>query len=143
MLQGADPNTPEMFKNNIQMVHQQVIEIQKLARRVLGSIQNAYQYGNSPVHTEADITTLKQMIFNVTEKLRASGVGALPVLPQAMTLQDGTTQMQPPLREEQLGASITANLRVLYEQLQKSQEGASMAASLMTTDHSARANAPK
>ena len=33
--QGHDPNSPELFKHNIRTVHEQVIQLQSMARRVL------------------------------------------------------------------------------------------------------------
>ncbi|KAF8959871.1 hypothetical protein BDZ97DRAFT_1666647 [Flammula alnicola] len=127
--QGADPNSPEVFKNNIRLVQQQVLELQTFARRVLLSIQNAYQAGNSPAHTEADISTLKQMIALVIENMRQSGVGALPMIPASSS---GVPVVQ---NEGQLLISTTRNLRTLYEKLQKSQDSAAVAANLLSMDH--------
>ncbi|KAF8871427.1 hypothetical protein CPB84DRAFT_1855001 [Gymnopilus junonius] len=132
--QGADPNSPEVFKNNIRLVHQQVLELQAFARRVLQSIQNAYQTGNSPVHTEADIEALKQIIASVIERLRQSGVGALPVIPLP------PDPSLPPVvpTEKELLERTTSSLRFLYEKLQRSQESAAVVANLLTTDHQPR-----
>ncbi|PPQ70363.1 hypothetical protein CVT26_013797 [Gymnopilus dilepis] len=132
--QGADPNSPEVFKNNIRLVHQQVLELQAFARRVLLSIQNAYQPGNSPAHTEADITALKQVLATVIERLRQSGVGALPIIP--LPADPALPPVVP--TEKELLESTTSSLRVLYEKLQRSQESAAVVANLLMTDHAPR-----
>ncbi|KIM47277.1 hypothetical protein M413DRAFT_440732 [Hebeloma cylindrosporum] len=131
--QNADPNSPEVFKDNLRIVQQQVINLQDFAKRVLLSIQNAYQNGNSPAHTQADIATLKQMISVVIEKMRQSGVGALPIIPPSQT-----GAPVPPPSEAQLLANTTKSLQALYEKLQRSQESAAVAANLLSTDVSSR-----
>ncbi|KAF8190059.1 hypothetical protein BJ912DRAFT_1058764 [Pholiota molesta] len=129
----ADPNSPEVFKNNVTMLHQQVSGCKRLREG-----QNAYQTGNSPAHTEADIATLKQMLALVLDAMRQSGVGALPVLPTV----GGIPAAVP--TEAQLLASTTQNLRALYEKLQRSQESAAVSANLLLMDHpSARTGAQK
>lgn len=60
------------------------------------------------------------------EKLRTSGVGALPLL-----LSDSTV----PPAEQQLQDLTNRNLQVLYEKLQTSYKSAEVAASLLVTDH--------
>ncbi|KJA17697.1 hypothetical protein HYPSUDRAFT_205930 [Hypholoma sublateritium FD-334 SS-4] len=127
--QGGDPNSPELFKSNVQLLQQQVLDLQEFARRVLAKIQNAYQTGSSPATTEADIATLKQMLGLVTETMRQSGVGALPVLHGAMS---GATAVP---SEAQLLAGTTQNLRTVYNRLQRAQDSAAVAANLLAMDH--------
>ncbi|PPQ81147.1 hypothetical protein CVT25_015199 [Psilocybe cyanescens] len=129
--QGADPNSPEVFKNNIQVVHQQVRDLQTFARKVLSAIQNAYQSGNSPAQTEADIATLKQMLTMVIEKLRQSGVGALPLIPASDPAPVVPT-------EKALLENRMSSVRALHEKLQRSQDSAAVVANLLMTDHIAR-----
>ncbi|KDR69959.1 hypothetical protein GALMADRAFT_898876 [Galerina marginata CBS 339.88] len=133
--QGADPNSPEVFKNNISVVHGEVMQLQLYARRALLAIQNAYQPGNSPAQTEEYIAELKQKLATVIEKLRQSGVGALPVIP---TPADPSAAPVVP-SESQLLVSTTASLRALYEKLQRSQDSASVVANLLTTDYQPKA----
>ncbi|KAF5312947.1 hypothetical protein D9619_003800 [Psilocybe cf. subviscida] len=123
---AVDQNTPEAFKTNALLVTQQVLELNAFAKRVLLSIQNAYESGNSPARTEAEISTLKQALTMLIEKLRASGVGALPLLPNDATASP---------TEQQLQELTNRNLQVLYEKLQTSYKSAEVAASLLVTDH--------
>ncbi|KAF8148646.1 hypothetical protein B0H34DRAFT_668360 [Crassisporium funariophilum] len=131
--QGTDPNSPELFKRNIRNVQEQVIQLQTLARRVLSEIQNAYQTGNSPAHTEANITALKQTLQLVVEMMRQTGVGALPLLPPS-------TASSPPAlpTEQKLLADTTKGLQVLYDKLQRSQESAAVAANLLSLENMAK-----
>ena len=73
--------------------------------------------------------TLKQMISVVIEKMRQSGVGALPNIPMSPT----GAQVSPP-SEAQLLANTTKSLQALYEKLQRSQESAAVAANLLSTE---------
>lgn len=36
--QGGDPNSPELFKHNVQMLQRQVLDLQSFARRVLANM---------------------------------------------------------------------------------------------------------
>ena len=36
--QGGDPTSPELLKNNVRLIHQQVLELQVFARRVLANM---------------------------------------------------------------------------------------------------------
>ncbi|KAK2467562.1 hypothetical protein APHAL10511_000417 [Amanita phalloides] len=77
---SGDPNSPETFRHNLQLVQQHTLQVQSLARSALAGIQNAYHPGTSPSQTSADLANLKQAIHNLLEAMRQSGVGALPVL---------------------------------------------------------------
>ena len=79
------------------------------------------------------MATLKQTISVVIEKMRQSGVGALPVIPLSQTGAPA-----PPPSEAQLLANTTKSLQALYEKLQRGQESASVAANLLSTDVSSR-----
>lgn len=79
--QGADPNSPELFKQNIQLVQENVVRLQELAQRASVGIQHAYHPGNSPIETEANIASVKQTLDVIADIMRQSGVGALPLLP--------------------------------------------------------------
>ena len=82
----------------------------------------------------ADITALKQVLANVIEKLRQSGVGALPIIP--LPADPALPPVVP--TEKELLESTTSSLRVLYERLQRSQESAAVVANLLMTDHAPR-----
>lgn len=79
-----------------------------------------------PMVLSADISTLKQMLALVIDKMCASGVGALPLLSLNMTSIP---------TEPQLYESTNRNLQILYERLQKSYSSAGVAANLLVTDH--------
>jgi len=128
--QGHDPNSPELFKHNIHTVHEQVIQLQSTARRVLSRIQNAYQTGNNPLVTESEIENLKQNLYLVIETMRNTGVGALPLLP----LQQNSEAVPVPT-EQQLLTDTTRSLQALYEKVQRSYDSASAVVNLLSTDH--------
>lgn len=74
----------------------------------------------------AELSTLKQSLVMLVEKLRTSGVGALPLLPSDTT--------NPPT-EQELQELTNRNLQVLYGKLETSHKSAEVAASLLVTDH--------
>ncbi|KAI6125184.1 hypothetical protein EDD17DRAFT_1118564 [Pisolithus thermaeus] len=77
----TDQNSPEAFKQNIQIALDQVARVNALARSGLNGIQNAYQAGNSPAQTEADLIALDQTLHTLADFLKTTGVGAYPLLP--------------------------------------------------------------
>ncbi|KAI6137319.1 hypothetical protein F5141DRAFT_1209648 [Pisolithus sp. B1] len=74
----TDQNSPEAFKQNIQIALDQVARVNALARSGLNGIQNAYQAGNSPAQTEADLIALDQTLHTLADFLKTTGVGAYP-----------------------------------------------------------------
>ncbi|KAF8798430.1 hypothetical protein BYT27DRAFT_7203524 [Phlegmacium glaucopus] len=130
--QGHDPNSPELFKHNIRTVHEQVIQLQSMARRVLSRIQNAYQTGNNPLVTESEIESLRQNLYLVIETMRHTGVGALPILPQP------NSEATPVPTEQQLLTNTTQSLQALYDKVQRSYDSATAVANLLSTDHISR-----
>ncbi|TFK64178.1 hypothetical protein BDN72DRAFT_861568 [Pluteus cervinus] len=73
-IQGVDVNSPEVFKQNMQSIGQQIAQVQNLIQSILLGIQNAYHPGNTPTQAEADIATLKQLVQLLIEMLRQSGL---------------------------------------------------------------------
>ncbi|KAJ7479659.1 hypothetical protein FB451DRAFT_1239513, partial [Mycena latifolia] len=126
--QGADPNSPELFKQNLQLVQQHVLSLQEVAKRVLDGIINAYRAGRTPTQTEADLATLKQTLQMVADLMRHTGVGGLPLLPVA----DGT-ETAPLPTEEQLITQTTRAVQVLYDQLKRGQDSAAVIANLLNS----------
>ncbi|KAJ7655970.1 hypothetical protein DFH06DRAFT_992101 [Mycena polygramma] len=126
--QGTDPNSPELFKQNMQLVQQSVIQLQDAAKRALDGIQNAYRAGSTPTQTEADLATLKQTLQMVLEQMRQTGVGGLPLLP----VPDGNHHPVLP-GEEQMIAQTTRAVQVLYDQLKRGQDSAAVVANLLTS----------
>ncbi|KAK6981501.1 hypothetical protein R3P38DRAFT_415155 [Favolaschia claudopus] len=116
---GTDPNSPELFQQNMQLVQQSVLQLQEAAKRALDGIQNAYRIGHTPTQTEADLATLNQTLQMVCEQMRQTGVGGLPLLPV-------TDPNEPPAMptEEQLMAQTTRAVQVPYEQLKRGQDSA-------------------
>ena len=106
--------------------------------------QSAYQTGKSPATTEgahallcslvshrltrdtlADIATLKRMLGHLTESMRQSGVGALPVLHGGATVPN----------EAQLFKITTDNVRAVYTKLQSARDSSAVVANLLAMDH--------
>ncbi|RDX49511.1 hypothetical protein OH76DRAFT_1556435 [Lentinus brumalis] len=123
VLQGADLNSPEVFKQNIQLAQGQIARVQSLARNALAGIQNAYHPGTNPMQTAADIAGLKQALFVLVELLRQTGVGALPLEPP---------QMPDPRPESVLVEEETKIVQALYERQQRIQDSAGVVAGFLT-----------
>jgi len=130
--QGSDPNSPEIFKQSLQIVQDHITRVQDLAGRALSGIQNAYYPSSNPTQTEADIATLKQTIQVLSDIMRQTGVGALPLLSTPPNENPTTTT------EQQMIGDTTGAIQVLYERLKRSQEGAAVVANLLTSEHTAR-----
>ncbi|KAJ7491681.1 hypothetical protein B0H11DRAFT_1718742 [Mycena galericulata] len=128
--QGADPNSPEVFKQNLQLIQQTLLRLQEVSKRALDGIQNAYRTGRTPTQTEADLATLKQTLQMVSDLMRHSGVGGLPLLP----IPDGNPLKQPPT-EDQMIEETTRAVKALYEQLKRGQDSAAVIANLLTPAH--------
>ncbi|KAI0643964.1 hypothetical protein C8Q79DRAFT_973655 [Trametes meyenii] len=122
-LASADPNSLEVFKQNIQLAQGQVVRVQSLARSALAGIEHAYHPGTNPVQTTADIAALKSAIQVLVDFLRQTGVGALPLDPPPVP---------DPRTEEQTLAEATRAVQVLYERQRRLQEGASVVANLLS-----------
>ncbi|KAI9060413.1 hypothetical protein FKP32DRAFT_1578093 [Trametes sanguinea] len=121
-LPGVDANSPEVFKQNIQLVQGQIVRVQSLARSALSGIEHAYHPGTNPVQTAADIAALKQALAVLVDFLRQTGIGALPL--DSPPVPDART-------EEQLIAEATRAVQALYERQKRLQEGASVVANLL------------
>ncbi|KAF8556071.1 hypothetical protein OG21DRAFT_1409850 [Imleria badia] len=120
----ADPNSPELFKQNIQVAMEQVARVNALARSTLNGIQNAYQAGVNPAQTQADLVALDQAMHALAEVLRQSGVGAYP-LPAPDARHAG------PPTEQELIADTTRGVQQLYEELKRMQESSAVVTNLL------------
>ncbi|KAJ6566140.1 hypothetical protein B0H19DRAFT_940509 [Mycena capillaripes] len=125
---GTDPNSPDLFKQNLQLLQQNVLQLQEVAKRALDGIQNAYRGGRTPTQTEADLATLKQTLQMVSEQMRQTGVGGLPLLP----VPDGNHPPSALPTEDQLILQTTRAIQVLYDQLKRGQDSAAVVANLLT-----------
>ncbi|KAH7884171.1 hypothetical protein F5I97DRAFT_1665233 [Phlebopus sp. FC_14] len=124
----TDPNSPEIFKQNIQIALEHVARLNSLARSCLNGIQNAYQAGNDPAQTEADLAALNQAIRTLADFLRQTGVGAYPLPPSGPQ-----SALSGPPTEQQLIADISRGVHQLYEQLKRTQESNGVVANLLGT----------
>ncbi|PFH45671.1 hypothetical protein AMATHDRAFT_158262 [Amanita thiersii Skay4041] len=124
---GADPNSPEVFRQNLQVVQQELMQVQSLARNALVGIQSAYHLGTNPTQTEVDLANLKQSINFLLNLMRHTGVGALPLLP--LPTEAVPTMTVP--TEEQLMEDTTRGIKVLFEKQKRSQESANVAANIL------------
>ncbi|KAF9811513.1 hypothetical protein IEO21_06564 [Rhodonia placenta] len=126
---SVDANSPEAFKQAIQLALGQAARVQDLARSALAGIENAYHPGTNPFQTTADMTALQQAMQMLAELLRQTGVGALPLHPPDLA--------QPPT-EDQLIAETTVAVQALYERSKRVQESAGVVASLLSVSDAAR-----
>jgi len=117
----VDPNSPELFKQNVQIAMEHVARVNALARNSLNGIQHAYQAGVNPAQTKADLTALDQGLQVLTDILRQSGVGAYPL----------PTQNASPLSEQQLIADTTRGVQHLYEEFKRMQESSAVVTNLL------------
>jgi len=125
--QGADLNSPGVFRRNLSIALSEVDKLQMLARTVLSNIQSGYQPGlASQVHIER----LQEQLVLTIQTLTQSGVGALPLL-----LDPGSSTVMPVVpqipSEEELLSSISKGLQLLYDKVQKSQENAAVVGNLL------------
>ncbi|KAJ7864938.1 hypothetical protein B0H13DRAFT_1637398 [Mycena leptocephala] len=127
--QGTDPNSPELFKQNLQLVQQNVLQLQEVAKRTLDGIQHAYRTGRTPTQSEADLATLKQTLQMVSDQMRHTGVGGLPLLP----VPDGNHPPPALPSEDQMIAQATRAVQILYDQLKRGQDSAAVVANLLTS----------
>ncbi|KAF8703050.1 hypothetical protein AX14_014248 [Amanita brunnescens Koide BX004] len=149
---SPDPNSPETFRQNLQLVQQHTMQVQSLARSALAGIQNAYHPGTNPSQTSSDLANLKQAIQLLLKVMRQSGVGGLPLLAlpslqgtdaamsvgetlgldAANTGTGGITSIQVP-SEEKLLEDTTNGIKVLFERQKRSQESAAVVANLLAS----------
>ncbi|KAG1847956.1 hypothetical protein C8R48DRAFT_730782 [Suillus tomentosus] len=112
----TDPNSPEVLKQNVQIALDHVARIQSLARNCLHGIQSAYQAGNSPAHTTAELATLMQGLRTIAEFFRQTGSQSASSVPPT---------------EQQLIDTTAREVQVLYERLKRIQESNTVAVNLL------------
>jgi hypothetical protein len=78
----------------------------------------------------ADLSAIRQSLANLTDTLRQTGIGALPVIPLS---ENQTTS----LKASDI-SKIAADTTALFERLRKRQEGAATVANLLATDGGTR-----
>ncbi|KAK0448458.1 uncharacterized protein EV420DRAFT_1338840 [Desarmillaria tabescens] len=125
----VDPHSPELFKRNITLVRRHVLNLQNEATNALAGIQNAYHPGSSPAQTESNISALKRTLEVLSDVMRHTGVGALPLLP--FPQQSAVPQVAP--TEQEMMIDVSKSVQVLYERLKRSQESAAVVANLLGT----------
>ncbi|TDL28044.1 hypothetical protein BD410DRAFT_781993 [Rickenella mellea] len=121
---GSDPNAPEQFKTNVQFALHYVNDITRLARSALVGIENAYNPGTNPMQTASDIAALKDNLVSLSDLLRQTGVGALPLLPD-----DGTV---PVSLDGMIQETSTNTLQTLYDSRKRIQENNGVVANLLS-----------
>ncbi|KAG5220242.1 hypothetical protein IMY05_C4639000100 [Salix suchowensis] len=88
--------------------------------------------------TIADLETLKQSLQFLSDILRQSGVGALPLLPSSRSGRHGVDVAVP--SEAQLIVDTTNAVTALYDRLKRKQDGSAVVAGLLTApEHGQRA----
>ncbi|KAI0083886.1 hypothetical protein BDY19DRAFT_870482, partial [Irpex rosettiformis] len=118
---GNDPNSPEVFKQNVHLIQQQLARVQDLARSAQSGIENAYRPGTNPAQTSDCLLALRQALHLLVEMLRQSGVGALPILnnTQSMTTED------------KLMEDVSKSIEVQYAQQKRIQDSAAIVFDLL------------
>jgi hypothetical protein len=115
---------------------------------ISASSQHAYRTGRTPTQTEgtnpfvhgtknfqkffifsADLATLKQTLQMVSEQMRQTGIGGLPLLPVP---DDGHPPPALPTEDEMI-AQATRAVQVSYDQLKRGQDSAAVVANLLTS----------
>ncbi|KDQ23522.1 hypothetical protein PLEOSDRAFT_35137 [Pleurotus ostreatus PC15] len=128
--QGPDPNSPDTFKENLHLIRDHLERVRRLARTVLHNSREAYKPGIFPYQAEADLETLKQSLQFLSDILRQSGVGALPLLPSSRSGHHGVDVAVP--SEAQLIVDTTNAVTALYDRLKRKQDGSAVVAGLLT-----------
>ncbi|KAI0748952.1 hypothetical protein C8Q74DRAFT_381810 [Fomes fomentarius] len=120
----TDLNSPELFRQNMQLAQGLIVRVQALAQSALAGTQHAYQPGTNPVQTAADIVNLKQTLLELVELLRSSGVGALPLeIPPIVP---------DPRAENALIEEESRVVQALFDRQKRLQEGAGVVAGYLT-----------
>ncbi|KAN0124822.1 hypothetical protein V8E52_001374 [Russula decolorans] len=126
--QPDDPNSPVLFKQNINLVQTQISTIRSLAHEALNAIKGAYQPGSSPAHAAESLDALRQYLRTLNDVLYTTGVGSLPLLPPEAT---------EPSTEEQLAEQANKAISTLFTLHTRMQETAAVAASIMAAPEQA------
>ncbi|KAG6888785.1 hypothetical protein C0992_007515 [Termitomyces sp. T32_za158] len=150
--QGGDPNSPAAFHKNLQIVQERVLHLQNLARNTLaamranpvdrmltiqatawdklkvcylGSLHDCSR-SVSQVSLLANLGRLKQEIEDISQLMLQSGVGALPLLPIP-----APDEGMPRPTEQQLLTEVNTSIRLVFEQMKRSQDSAAVVANLL------------
>ncbi|KAG6328874.1 hypothetical protein ID866_10213, partial [Astraeus odoratus] len=115
----VDPNSPETFKQNIQIALDHVARINSLARNSLHGVQNAFHAGNNPAQTEGIVDEI------ACHFLKQTGLGAYPLPPT-----DPQSVASSPPTEQQLIADTSREVQQLYEKMKRIQESNAVVANL-------------
>ncbi|KAI0068143.1 hypothetical protein BV25DRAFT_1818515 [Artomyces pyxidatus] len=125
-----DPNSPELFKENIKVVQTHISHVQSLARVALDGIERAYHTQANPTQIADQIAALRQSLHTLSELLVSTGVGALPIIPPDVT--------QAP-SEEELAKQATKAVQLLFNRHSEYQASANIVADIMSvSDQAAR-----
>ncbi|KAI6125583.1 hypothetical protein EDD16DRAFT_1557468, partial [Pisolithus croceorrhizus] len=101
--------------------------------RPLEISQNAYQAGNNPAQTKADLIALHQTLHTLADFLKTTGVGAFPLL-----LSDPQSAASGIPIEQHLIAEMNWEARFLYEKLKRIRESSGVVAQHLSTLDTAR-----
>ncbi|EKM74737.1 hypothetical protein AGABI1DRAFT_88230 [Agaricus bisporus var. burnettii JB137-S8] len=124
----VDPNSPELFKENLRLIHDHVTNLRLHSQRASAGIKNAYRESH-PSQTQDHINNVKQLLDVLEDLLRQTGIGALPLLEP-----DASGQIQPQT-EAQLMDQAEKGVKYHFEQLKRAQESAAVVANLLGIDH--------
>ncbi|EIW85901.1 hypothetical protein CONPUDRAFT_160826 [Coniophora puteana RWD-64-598 SS2] len=119
-----NPNSTEIFRQNLQVAHSQVNRTHMLAKACLASVERAYQPETSPIQTQADFRELTSLLHALHDFFHQSGLGALPLLPMP-----GDTHHEPPTFPSE--PELTQAVGAAFDRLKRSQESAAVVSSLL------------
>ncbi|KZS88130.1 hypothetical protein SISNIDRAFT_490474 [Sistotremastrum niveocremeum HHB9708] len=118
-LPPLDLNSPEIFRQSIELAKEQVARVEMLTRNVISGIERAYEPGIRPSQTALDYAELQVALHTLSDFLRQSGVGALPIVTSADAI------MTPSVEEATKGAQAD------YERKQRIHDNAAIVAGLL------------
>ncbi|KAF8578910.1 hypothetical protein K439DRAFT_1360870 [Ramaria rubella] len=117
-----DPNSPEMFKNNIHLAQEHTLRIQQLAQNAIEAIEKAYHPNSNPMRASGEVVALKHALESFGDFLRDSGVGSLPLVAS----DEATMPTEQKMMEE-----MARSVQLLFEKRQRMHENAAGIASLL------------
>ncbi|THH11066.1 hypothetical protein EW145_g907 [Phellinidium pouzarii] len=125
---NTDPNTPDVFTQNVKLSLQYAEVISRLANSALAGIEQAFHpaASSNPMAAAADIISARHYIDMFSDFLSQTGVGALPLL----TTPSDSSMVTPP-DEGALLAQTTGAVTALYARQKQIQENNAVVASLL------------
>ncbi|KAH9997699.1 hypothetical protein BJV74DRAFT_248186 [Russula compacta] len=131
--QPDDPNSPVLFKDNLNLVQTQISTVRSLAHEALNAmcvliLPVARDAWIEPRTCSRESWCIEECLRTLDELLYTTGVGSLPLLPPEAT---------EPFTEEQLADQANKAISTLFTLHTRMQETAAVAASIMAAPEQA------